>query len=168
MYRTGQLIWLKDIDNFSGHAVKESRLCVVRRVYSENCIDLRTLSTIYYDKKNKVPAKTLKEAKEVITNLFEARIKENSQCVIFEPDKDNTLNFSFSFGNMISKKLNLNEYTHEPLLDNNGNPLYISEEKEIELSYREALAIAQDIIYYFNIGIKDKNKKKDTKEEQPV
>lgn len=165
MYRTGQLVWLKNIDNFSGHKVKESRLCVVRRVYSENVIDLRTLSTIYYDKENKVPAKTLKEAKEVITNLFGAKIKENSQCVIFEPDKDNTLNFSFSFGNMISKKIKLNEYEHEPLLDENENPLYISETKEIELSYREALAIAEDIIYYFNINAKTKSKEK---EEQPV
>lgn len=165
MYRTGQLIWLKDIDNFSGHQVKESRLCVVRRVYSEKCIDLRTLSTIYYDKKNRVPARTLKEAKDAITNLFGTKMKENSQYVIFEPDKDNTLNFSFSFGNMISKKLNLDEYTHEPLLDDNDNPLYISPEKEIELSYREALAIAEDIIYYFNINVKQRKK---TKEEQPV
>ena len=53
MYRTGQLIWLKNLDNISGHKIKESRLRLVRRVYDENTIDLRTLSTIYYDKDKK-------------------------------------------------------------------------------------------------------------------
>ena len=149
MYKTGQLIWLKNLDNFSGHKIKESRLCVVRRVYNENTIDLRTLSTIYYDKTKKIPTKSLKEAQMVIQNLFESKIRESGQYVIFEPDKDNTINFTF--GNMISKKLNLNEFEHEALLDKNENPVYVSEEKELELSLKEAEAIAKDIIYYFNI-----------------
>lgn len=168
MYKTGQLIWLKDIESFSGKPVKESRLCVVRRVYDENTIDLRTLSTIYYDHSKKIKARSLKEAQEVLENLFETKIKESGQYVIFEPDKDNTLNFSFSFGNMISTKIKLDEYVHEPLLDNNNNPLYVSEEKELELSMREAQAIAEDIIYYFKI-IQKHNKNKDKKsEEEPV
>ena len=45
----------KNLDNISGHNIKESRLCLVRRVYDENTIDLRTLSTIYYDKDKKNP-----------------------------------------------------------------------------------------------------------------
>lgn len=101
MYRTGQLIWLKNLDNISGHKIKESRLCLVRRVYDENTIDLRTLSTIYYDKDKKIPAKTMKEDQLVLQNLFETKIRETGQYVIFEPDKDNTINFSFTFGNMI-------------------------------------------------------------------
>lgn len=141
MYRTGQLIWLKNIESFSGKSVKESRLCVIRRVYDENIIDLRTLSTIYYDQNRRIKVKSLKEAQEVLENLFETKIKESGQYVIFEPEKDNTLNFSFSFGNMISTKINLKKYEHEPLLDNNKNPLYVSEEKELELSMREAQAI---------------------------
>ncbi len=153
-YRTGQLIWLKNIDNFSGHKVKESRLCIVRRVYNNYLIDLRTLSTIYYDKINKIPARNLKEAKKVLQNLFETKIRESGQYVIFEPEKDNTINFSFAFGNMISKKVNLSEFEHEPLLDKNKNPLFVSEEKELELSLREAEAIAKDIVYYFKISSK--------------
>lgn len=50
MYKTGQLIWLKNLDNISGHKIKENRLCLVRRIYDEQTIDLRTLSTIYYNK----------------------------------------------------------------------------------------------------------------------
>lgn len=163
MYKTGQLIWLKNLDNFSGHKIKESRLCVVRRVYDEKTIDLRTLSTIYYDKAKKIPAKSLKEAQMVIQNLFESKIRESGQYVIFEPGKDNTINFSFTFGNMISKKLNLDEFEHEALLDKNNNPVYVSEEKELELSYKEAEAIAKDIIYYFNIESK---KKADSEEKE--
>lgn len=154
MYKIGQLIWLKDLDNLSGHKIKESRLCVVRRVYNEDTIDLRTLSTIYFDKKKKLPAKSLKEAQLVLQNLFESKIRESGQYVIFEPDKDNTLNFSFTFGNMISKKINLNEVNHSPLLDKNGNETYISEEKDVELSLKEAEAIAKDIIYYFQVNSK--------------
>ena len=77
MYRTGQLIWLKNLDNLSGHKIKESRLCVVRKVYNENTIDLRTLSTIYYDKSRNIPARNLKEAKLVLQNLFESKIRES-------------------------------------------------------------------------------------------
>ena len=95
MYRTGQLIWLKNLDNLSGHKIKESRLCVVRKVYNENTIDLRTLSTIYYDKSRNIPARNLKEAKLVLQNLFESKIRESGQYVIFEPNKDNTINFCF-------------------------------------------------------------------------
>ena len=157
MYKTGQLIWLKNLDNLSGHKIKESRLCLVRRVYDENVIDLRTLSTIYYDKSKNLPARTLKEAQLVIQNLFESKIRESGQYVIFEPDKDNTINFSFTFGNMISKKLNLNDFEHEPLLDKNNNPVYVSEEKDLELSLKEAEAIAKDIVYYFNIQPKEKS-----------
>ena len=166
MYKMGQLIWLKNLDNLSGHKIKESRLCVVRRVYDENTIDLRTLSTIYYDKNKKLPARNLKEAQLVLQNLFETKIRESGQYVIFEPEKDNTINFSFTFGNMISKKLDLREFNHEPLLDRNNNVVYVSEEKDLELSLKEAEAIAKDIIYYFNIeskkGSKSSNKKKET------
>ena len=153
MYQKGQLIWLKNIDNFSGHKVKESRLCIVRRVYEKDIIDLRVLSTIYYDKKRKIPVKTLKQAKEIINNLFSFKLKQNSQCVIFEPKKDNVLNFSYTFGNMISNKLNLKRYIHEPLLDKNKKPLYISYKKEIELSSKELEAIVNDIVYNFSIAI---------------
>lgn len=158
MYRTGQLIWLKNIDNLSGHRIKESRLCLVRGVYDENTIDLRTLSTIYYDKSRNLPARNLKEAQLVLQNLFESKIRETGQYIIFEPVKDNTINFSFTFGNMISNKLDLKEFEHEPLLDKNKNFVYVSEEKDLELSLKEAEAIAKDIIYYFNI-----EPKKDTK-----
>lgn len=162
MYRKGQLIWLKNLDNLSGHKIKESRLCLVRRVYDENTIDLRTLSTIYYDKTKSIPARNLKEAQMVLQNLFESKIRESGQYVIFEPDKDNTINFSFTFGNMISKKINLAEISHEPLIDKNENFVYVSEEKDLELSLKEAEAIAKDIIYYFNISAKPIKKKKDT------
>lgn len=91
----------------------------------------------------------------VIQNLFETKIRESGQYVLFEPSKDNTINFSFTFGNMISKKLNLDRYQHEPLLDKNKNPVYVSEEKNLELSLKEAEAIAKDIIYYFNINSKN-------------
>ena len=165
MYKTGQLIWLKNLDNLSGHKIKESRLCLVRRVYDENTIDLRTLSTIYYDKTKSIPARNIKEAQCVIQNLFESKIRESGQYVIFEPDKDNTINFSFTFGNMISKKIDLNEFKHEPLFDKNGNPVYVSEEKELELSLKEAEAIAKDIILYFVIEPKkEKNISKKEKE----
>lgn len=157
MYKTGQLIWLKNVDNVSGHKIKESRLCLVRRVYDEKSIDLRTLSTIYYDKEKILPAKNLKEAQMVIQNLFESKIRETGQYVIFEPEKDNTINFSFTFGNMISKRLNLDEFEHEPLLDRNDNPVYVSEEKDLELSLKEAEAIAKDIVYYFKIEPKIKS-----------
>lgn len=156
MYRTGQLIWLKNLNNILGHKIKESRLCLVRRVYDENTIDLRTLSTIYYDKDKKIPTKTMKDAQLVLQNLFETKIRETGQYVIFEPDKDNTINFSFTFGNMISKKLDLNRFEHKPLLDKNKNVVYVSEEKDLELSLKEAEAIAKDIIYYFNIEPKKK------------
>ena len=162
MYRTGQLIWLRNIDNFSGKKVKQSRLCIVRRVYDENTIDLRTLSTIYFDKKNQIPARNLKEAQKVLQNLFETKIIESGQYVICEPEKDNTINFSFTFGNMISKKVKLSEFEHEPLLDTNDNPLYVSEERELELSFREAEAIAEDIVYYFKIVSKKDKKEKVT------
>ena len=72
LYRTGQLIWLKNLDNLSGHKIKESRLCLVRRVYDKDTIDLRTLSTIYYDKSKNMPARNLKEAQLVLQNLFES------------------------------------------------------------------------------------------------
>ena len=156
MYKTGQLIWLKNLDNISGHKIKESRLCLVRRVYTEEIIDLRTLSTIYYDKSKKIPARNLKEAKFVLQNLFESKIRETGQYVIFEPKKDKTINFSFTFGNMISKKLNLNKFDHEPLLDKYGNPVYVSIAKDLELSFKEAEAIAKDIVYYFNLEPKEK------------
>ena len=156
MYRTGQLIWLKNLDNLSGHKIKESRLCVVRKVYSDNIIDLRTLSTIYYDKSRNIPARNLKEAKLVLQNLFESKIRESGQYVIFEPNKDNTINFSFTFGNMISKKLDLRKFDHEPLLDKNDNYVYVSDEKNLELSFKEAEAIAKDIVYYFSIKAKKK------------
>lgn len=165
-YRTGQLIWLRNLDNISGHKIKENRLCLVRKVYDEDIIDLRTLSTIYYDKEKNIPVRNLKEAQLVIQNLFESKIRESGQYVIFEPDKDNTINFSFTFGNMISKKINLEEFQHEALLDRNNNPVYVSEEKELELSFKEAEAIAKDIIYYFNLESKiekflgDKDKEK--------
>lgn len=165
MYKTGQLIWLKNLDNLSGHKIKESRLCLVRRVYDKEIIDLRTLSTIYYDKTKKIPARNLKEAQLVIQNLFESKIRETGQYVIFEPNKDNTINFSFTFGNMISKKLDLKKFDHQPLLDRNNNPVYVSEEKELELSLKEAEAIAKDIIYYFNIQPKKSNSSKKEKEE---
>lgn len=169
MYKTGQLIWLKNLDNLSGHKIKESRLCLVRRVYDEKTIDLRTLSTIYYDKTKSIPAKNIKEAQCVIQNLFESKIRETGQYVIFEPDKDNTINFSFTFGNMISKKINLDNFEHEPLLDKNENPVYVSEDKELELSLKEAEAIAKDIIYYFNIEPKKKrNTSKKAKEASLV
>lgn len=154
-YNTGQLIWLEGISDFSGKQVKATRLCVVRRVYDKNTIDLRTLSTIYSDKRNNIKASSLKEAEEVLSNLFETKIKENGQYVILEPDKDNTLNFSFTFGNMISKKVNLNKITTKPLLDENGNPMFISIAKEIELSFKEAEAIAEGIVYYFKINSKN-------------
>lgn len=156
-YRTGQLIWFKNLDNLSGHPIKESRLCLVRRVYDDNTIDLRTLSTIYYDKTKSIPAKNLKEAQYVLQNLFESKIRESGQYVIFEPKKDNTINFSFTFGNMISKKINLMEFEHVPLLDKNGNFVYVSDEKDLELSLKEAEAIAKDIIYYFKMVSKTKN-----------
>lgn len=153
-YNTGQLIWLEGLSDFSGKQVKSTRLCVVRRVYDEHTIDLRTLSTIYSDKANNIKANSLKEAEEVLSNLFETKIKENGQYVILEPDKDNTLNFSFTFGNMISKKVDLNEVTTRPLLDDNNNPMFISTDKEVELSFKEAEAIAEGIIYYFKINSK--------------
>ena len=153
-YNTGQLIWLEELSDFSGKKVKSTRLCVVRRVYDEHTIDLRTLSTIYSDKENDIKASSLKEAEEVLSNLFETKIKENGQYVILEPDKDNTLNFSFTFGNMISKKVNLNDVKTRPLLDDNNNPMFISTDKEIELSFKEAEAIAEGIIYYFKINSK--------------
>ena len=154
IYNTGQLIWLDGLSDFSGKKVKSTRLCVVRRVYNNKTIDLRTLSTIYSDKRNKITAKSLKEAENVLANLFETKIKENGQYVILEPDKDNTINFSFTFGNMISKKVNLNKIKNRPLLDENGNPMFISTKKEIELSLKEASAIAENIIYYFKINSK--------------
>lgn len=157
MYRTGQLIWLKNIDNLSGHQIKESRLCVVRNVYNKDTIDLRTLSTIYYDKTKSILVKNLEEAQFVLQNLFETKIRETGQYVIFEPDKDNTINFSFAFGNMISRKINLKEFEHTPLLDKNNNVVYVSDDKDLELSLKEAEAIAKDIIYYFKI-IPKKNK----------
>ncbi len=107
-------------------------MCLVRRVYDENTIDLRTLSTIYYDKTRCIPARNLEEAQLVLQNLFESKIRESGQYVIFEPKKDNTLNFSFTFGNMISRKIKLDEFNHAPLLDKNGNDVYVSEEKELE------------------------------------
>lgn len=164
MYRKGQLIWLKNLDNLSGHKIKESRLCLVRRVYNENTIDLRTLSTIYYDKNKNIPARNLKEAQLVLQNLFESKIRETGQYVIFEPDKDNTINFSFTFGNMISKRINLRKFEHEPLLDKNDNFVYVSDEKDLELSLKEAEAIAKDIIYYFNIESKKRFKSSNKKE----
>lgn len=142
------------MSNFSGKQIKSTRLCVVRRVYRNNAIDLRTLSTIYIDKQNNIKAKNLKEAEEVLSNLFETKIKENGQYVILEPEQDNTLNFSFTFGNMISKKINLSEIQNRPLLDENRNPMYISTSKEIELSLKEAEAIAENIVYYFKINSK--------------
>lgn len=154
-YNTGQLIWLEDLSDFSGKKVKSTRLCLVRRVYDETTIDLRTISTIYRDKDRKIPVKNLEEAEDVLTNLFETKIKENGQYVILEPTKDNTLNFSFTFGNMISKKVNLNTIKNKPLLDDNGNPMFISTDKEIELSLKEAEAIAEGIIYYFKINSKN-------------
>lgn len=168
MYRVGQLIWLKNLDNLSGHKIKESRLCLVRRVYSENIIDLRTLSTIYYDKSKKIPARNLKEAQKVLQNLFESKIIESGQYVIFEPDKDNTINFSFTFGNMISKKIDLDKFEHEPLLDKNSNYVYVSDDKELELSFKEAEAIAKDIIYYFKINPKTNNEKSKRTMKQEV
>ncbi len=155
-YNTGQLIWLEELSDFSGKPVKSTRLCVVRRVYDNKTIDLRTLSTIYADKQNKIPAHSLEEAENVLSNLFETKIRENGQYVILEPDKDNTLNFSFTFGSMISKKVNLDEISNKPLLDSNGNPMFISIDKEIELSFKEAEAIAENIIYYFKINSKNK------------
>lgn len=142
------------MSDFSGKQIKSTRLCVVRRVYRKNAIDLRTLSTIYIDKQNNIKAKNLKEAEEVLSNLFETKIKENGQYVILEPEQDNTLNFSFTFGNMISKKINLSEIQNRPLLDENRNPMYISTSKEIELSLKEAEAIAENIVYYFKINSK--------------
>ena len=65
---------------------------------------------------------------------------------------------NFAFGNMISKKLDLTQFVHLPLLDNDGNALYVSEEKELELSLKEVKAIAKDIIFYFSIVPKDKVK----------
>lgn len=153
-YTTGQLIWLKNLSDFSGHPVKSSRLCVVRRVYEDGKIDVRTLSTIYSDKTKKIPASSLKEAQEVLKNLFETKIPESGQYVILEPDKDNVVNMSFTFGNMISSKIDLNEIENEPLLDSNNNPTYVSEKKEVELFEREAEAIAQNIIYIFKINSK--------------
>lgn len=44
----------------SGHNVKTTRLCIVRRVYNNQKIDVRTLSTIYSDKIRKLPAKNFK------------------------------------------------------------------------------------------------------------
>lgn len=113
-YTTGQLIWLRNLSDFSGHSVKASRLCVVRRVYDDGRIDVRTLSTIYSDKIKKIPARSLKEAEEVLKNLFETKIPESGQYVILEPDKDNVVNMSFTFGNMISNKIDLNEIENEP------------------------------------------------------
>lgn len=153
-YTNGQLIWLRNLSDFSGHSVKSSRLCVVRRVYDDGRIDVRTLSTIYSDKTKKIPARSLKEAEEVLKNLFETKIPESGQYVILEPKKDNVVNMSFTFGNMISSKIDLNEVDNEPLLDKNGNPTYVSEQKEIELFQREAEAIAQNIIYIFKINSK--------------
>ena len=153
-YTTGQLIWLKDLSDFSGHKVKSSRLCIVRRVYEDGKIDVRTLSTIYSDRTKKIPSKNLKEAQEVLKNLFETKFPESGQYVILEPSKDNVVNMSFTFGNMISNKVNLDKITNEPLLDKNGNPTFVSAEKEIELYEREAEAIAQDIIYNFKINSK--------------
>lgn len=153
-YSVGQLIWLKNLSDFSGHRVKSTRLCLVRRVYDNNKIDVRTISTIYSDKVNNIPARTLKEAEEVLKNLFESKFPENVQYVILEPSKDNVLNMSFTFGNMISKKIDLNEIENEPLLDRNGNPAFISETKEVELYEREAEAIAENIIKNFRINSK--------------
>lgn len=153
-YTTGQLIWLKGLSDFSGHKVKSTRLCLVRRVYEDGTIDVRTLSTIYSDKTKKIPAKNLKEAQEVLKNLFETKFPESGQYVILEPSRDNVVNMSFTFGNMISNKVDLNEIINEPLLDKNGNPTFVSAEKEIELYEREAEAIAQDIIYNFKINSK--------------
>ncbi len=150
-YSTGQLIWLEELGDFSGKKVKSTRLCVVRRLYSDGTIDVRTLSTIYKDKDNNIPVKNLKEAEEVLSNLFETKIKENGQYVILEPNKDHTLNFSYTFGNMISRKINLQQIKNRPLLDSNKNPMYISTEKEVELSLKEAEAIAEDIVLYFSI-----------------
>ena len=98
----------------------------------------------------------MKEDQLVLQNLFETKIRETGQYVIFEPDKDNIINFSFTFGNMILKKLDLNRVEHKPLLDKNKNVVYVSEEKDLELSLKEAEAIAKDIIYYFNIEPKKK------------
>ena len=55
---------------------------------------------------------------------------------------------------MISKKVDLNEVTTRPLLDDNNNPMFISTDKEVELSFKEAEAIAEGIIYYFKINSK--------------
>ena len=41
---------------------------------------------------------------------------------------------------------------NRPLLDENNNPMFISTKKEIELSLKEANAIAQNIVYYFRIN----------------
>ena len=104
----------------------------------------------------------------VLQNLFESKIRETGQYVIFEPDKDNTINFSFTFGNMISKKLNLKKIDHEPLLDRNNNPVYVSEEKDLELSFKEAEAIAKDIVYYFNLQPKRKKSSSIIKKEESI
>ena len=48
---------------------------------------------------------------------------------------------------MISKKVNLNTIKNKPL--------FISTDKEIELSLKEAEAIAEGIIYYFKINSKN-------------
>ena len=57
---------------------------------------------------------------------------------------------------MISKKLDLRKFDHKPLLDKNGNYVYVSDEKNLELSFKEAEAIAKDIVYYFSIKTKKK------------
>lgn len=157
MYKTGQLIWLKDIDNFSGKLVKESRLCIVRRIYEDGKIDLRNLSTIYYDKSKNIKARSLEEARGVLENLFEGKSTQKGQYVICEPSKDNTLNFSYTFGGLVSQKIDLSKFNHSPLLDKTGKELFISPDTELELSIKEAEAIAQDIIYYFTIGTKKKS-----------
>lgn len=98
----------------------------------------------------------MKEAEKVLKNLFETKIQKNGQYVIFEPENDNTLNFSFTFGNTISKKVKLENFIHTPLLGKKKEKLFISDEKELELSIKEAEAIAQDIIRYFKIQPKEK------------
>lgn len=57
MYKTVQLIWLKNIDTIENNKVKDSRLCIIRKVYDYNTVDVRVLSTIYFDKEKSIPAK---------------------------------------------------------------------------------------------------------------
>ena len=160
----GQLILLKNIDRIGGRRqpiTKTIRPAVVRETLGENIVNVRLVSTIYVNEN--VKPKNLEEAREAIANNLRNVVPHESQYIIWSPEEDGVLNFSYVYGNMYTDTIDLNSTNHVILKDKmTKKPIVISLGAKIKIEEKEIEALTENIIKEYSVEFKRKVKDNET------